>query len=431
MAEIVVVGTGFVGLVTGAGLAQLGHRVICVDTDEDKINKLNSDVMPFYEEGLDQLVREHRLYSRRLEFTNNLREVIERGRRRYIILAVPTPQSDNGCADLSYVESVLWELSKYTQANILAIIKSTVPVGCFNKLKKIFSNSEYHIELVSCPEFLAEGSAVYDFFHPSRIIVGTNKKQIAQEVLNLFEGLDAPRMITTPEEAQLIKYGANAGLHMKVCFINALARICEGNGADVHVVSAGIQYDKRFGNGYLRAGVGAAGPCLPKDLSEVIFSAKQAGIAPHFFEAIAAQNLDQLMHVKERISDLTGSASKLTIYGMAFKTGTSDVRNSRSIHIVKMLVDEGHHVTVNDPIALDEAKRLLPKQVICEQDPIAAAHGASVVAFLTAWEHYAKLDLRELRKVVAHPNLFDAPGIFVPEKVREAGFNYSGIGRSE
>jgi len=429
MSKISVVGTGYVGLVTGTGLASLGHEVTCNDIDESRIARLQNGRLPFFEEGLEKLVHEG-IYSSRLKFTTDLSESLTEA--QYAMIAVGTPEGSEGDPDLSQVFSVVQNVAKNATHDLVIIVKSTVPVGCFSQLRTIIqeAKSPHAIELVSCREFLAEGSAVHDFFHPSRTIVGASTEKLARDVMSLFAGVTGPRIYTTPETAQIIKYASNSFLASRIAFINEIARICELFSVDIHDVEKGILLDPRFGTGYLRAGIGYGGPCLSKDLAALSSTARMAGYESAFCQAIAAQNKGQIQHTVDQLCSLAAVGESIAIFGLAFKAGTSDVRNSLAVKIAESLLAQDRKVTASDPVAFDEANTLLgSKGVMCYENPWKAAAGSHVQAFLTAWPEYKQIQLDRLRSVVARTSIFDGPGIFDPHEVRTAGFNYCGIGR--
>lgn len=429
--RICIVGSGYVGLVTGAGLAKLGHTVVCVDINEAKIDNLRRGKISFYEQDLPQLVQEG-ISEERLLFTTDLAEGLRH--TRYVIMAVDTPRGEEGGPDLTQVFQVVDQLGGLISEPIILIVKSTVPIGVFDKISARLAAHELQegrdYELVSCPEFLAEGSAVKDFFHPTRTVVGARERGIAREVANLFYLVTGPRVFTDPKTAQLIKYASNSLLASRVAFINEIARVCEEVGVDVHDVARGVLLDARFGHGYLRAGIGFGGPCLPKDLAALAHTARQSGHTPVVCEAIALQNADQIRHTVERIASLLPQGGKAAVLGLAFKPGTSDVRNALSVPIVEGLVEKGFAVTATDPWAVGEVSSTLEASgVRCVDSVAEAVRGSDVQVFLTPWPEYVKLDFHELRGLVAAPSVFDGPGMFDPETVIQAGFQYSGIGR--
>lgn len=431
--NICIVGTGYVGLVTGAGLANLGHNVICMDIDAKRIESLQNGHIPFFEKDLPILVHDG-IHSDHLHFTTFLEEGLRDA--QYVIIAVATPQAETGEPDLCQLYNAVDQLTNLTTRKLYIIVKSTVPVGCFKELRQRIHGKpnvdQELFEFVSCPEFLAEGTAVHDFFFPTRTIVGASNEKIARAVGSLFQTLPGPRIYTTPETAQLIKYASNSFLAVRVAFINEIACICEQFGVDVHDVSRGMLFDERLGKGYMRAGIGYGGACLPKDLAALTYTASQSAYHPELCLATAAQNEKQLNHAIERICELASEGERVAIFGVAFKAGTSDVRNSLSTLVIKRLMEKKRIVVATDPEAIDYARSYIESLgAEVEYNPWKAATGSHAQAFLTAWPEYEHLDLRRLREVVASPKIFDGPGIFKSDHVRQAGFHYIGIGRIE
>ncbi|MBU2214259.1 UDP-glucose/GDP-mannose dehydrogenase family protein [Patescibacteria group bacterium] len=428
--NICMVGTGYVGLVTGAGLAKLGHTVTCVDIDAEKITGLQEGQIPFYEEDLPKLVSDG-IYAGRLRFTTNLEEGTSNA--QFVFVAVATPQSKDGEPDLSQLFTAVDDLSNLIMEGTTIVVKSTVPIGCFDDLNATIQSKGLdpsHYELVACPEFLAEGSAVHDFFHPTRTIVGAECEKAARKVIALFDGVSGPRVITNIATAQMIKYASNSFLASRIAFINNVALLAEQHGVDIHHVEQGMLLDARFGNSYLRAGIGYGGPCLSKDLAALIHTAKIAGIEAIALSSIAAQNSQQLQHTINMLCDLATKGETVAIFGLSFKQGTSDVRSSLSLKIIHALTERGRLVVATDPEAIEYARPLLEIDgVTIKENPWHAAAGSHVQAFLANWSQYQQLDLGLLHDTVARPCIFDGPGLFDPTMVAEAGFSYRGIGR--
>jgi len=429
---VCIVGTGYVGLVTGAGLAKLGHSVMCVDNNHAKIDGLKHGVMPFFEADLVGLVQEG-VYEGRLDFTTSFDDGIRDA--QFVIVAVATPQMSSGDPDLSQLKVVITDLRQIAKQHLTVIVKSTVPIGAFKMIREMLKTQtagQSSLALVACPEFLVEGTAVWDFFHPTRTIFGADTEQEARNVGVLFESIPGPRIYTTVETAVLIKYASNSFLASRIAFINEIAQIAERHGVDVHDVSRGILLDERFGKGYLTAGMGFGGACLPKDLAALTYTALQAGILhPILCEAITHQNSVQFTHSIELIeSVLKGGNRRITVFGVSFKAGTSDVRSSIPVRVAKTLRDRGHTVIVTDPAALDFAhEELTNLGLICEANPWVAAKDSEAQLFLTGWPEYRLLDLRRLKQVVTRAAIFDGPGVLDPDSVRSAGFTYVGVGR--
>jgi len=430
MKKVCMVGTGYVGLVTGAGLAKLGHDVTCVDVDAEKIKILQNGGIPFFEKDLLQLVHDG-LYAGNLHFTTSLEEGIKE--TPYIFVAVATPQSSAGEPNLSQLFKVADSLAALTTDPKMVIIKSTVPIGSindFNVRLKQGSAKGKNFKLICCPEFLAEGSAVHDFFFSTRTIFGAPDEETAREVGRLFEGVSGPRIYTSIETAQLIKYASNSFLASRVAYINEISRICELFGVDVRHVEQGMLLDPRFGNSYLNASIGYGGACLPKDLAALIYTARSSGYEPLLCDAIAEQNKQQIQHTIDQICQMVGEGEKVTIFGISFKAGTSDVRNSLTIKIIQGLIDRFRIVVATDPEALEYASSLPEiSAAILIKNPWEAANQSDAQVFLTSWPEYKLLNLERLYKVVNKARIFDGPGIFDPQVVERIGFKYIGIGR--
>jgi len=430
--KICVVGTGYVGLVTGAGLAELGNKVFCVDIDDEKIANLKKGKTPFYEEGLKDLI-EKNLKERRLFFTTSLAEGVHPS--RIIFIAVGTPSKETGEADLSFVIKVAEDLSRLINEYKIIAIKSTVPVGALELVTEILEKEGkkkgIDFDIASTPEFLREGNAVYDFFHPSRTVLGYDNPKVGKLLHELFAPLHAPILHTTPATAQMIKYASNAFLASRISFINEIANICERVGADVVEVARGMSYDKRLGEGYLNPGIGFGGPCLVKDLKALIKLAETAGYKADFLQSILDKNEHQVKTVFYKTKEALGGMvynKTIGILGLTFKPGTSDVRNSLSLKIVELLKKEGAHIKAYDPRGMDGAKKVLEDIELIE-DPYGVAEGSDVLLIITGWEEFKKLDFDRIKKDLKNPFIVDGVNLLNPEKMRKAGFNYKGVGR--
>ncbi|MDR7521402.1 MAG: UDP-glucose/GDP-mannose dehydrogenase family protein [Armatimonadota bacterium] len=428
----VIGGLGYVGLVTSAGLAELGHSVVAVDTDRDRLARVRRGDVPFHEPGLRELMDRHTATGR-LRFQGSLAEGV-RG-ARVVLVAVATPARPDGETDLGQVISASEELARHLTSHTIIAIKSTVPLGTGQALRRILQGhgrvEGRDYDLVAVPEFLREGHAVADFLHPTRIVIGAADPQIRQEVRQLFAGLEAPVLETTFEQALLIKYASNAFLAMRVSFANELAGLCEASGVDVVAVLHGMGYDPRIGHAYLAPGLGFGGPCLEKDLRSLIRIAEGAGYEPAFLRAILEKNEHQVRQIVRRSVDLLDGdlyARTVGVLGLAFKPGTSDVRNSLALRVIDRLQRLGAGIRGCDPLANGEARQVLPGAAIVD-DPYEAAQGSHLVMVLNACEEFRHLDLERLRSVVARPNLVDGVNALDPEAARRAGFVYRGVGR--
>lgn len=432
MSICVVGGLGYVGLVTSACLAELGHSVVVVDADTERLERVQQGQVPFHEPGLSDLLERNRAAGR-LRFAPTLAA----GARgvRMIFIAVATPARPDGETDLSQVIAASEELAGVVEDRTIIVIKSTVPLGTPQTLKRILEAHD-RVEgrdyaLVALPEFLREGNAVHDFLHPTRVVIGAMDPRARSEVRALFAGLDAPVIETSFDHAVLIKYASNAFLAMRVSFANELASVCDAAGADVSEVLSGLGHDPRIGHAYLAPGIGFGGPCLEKDLLSLIRFAEGAGHEPAFLRAILEKNHHQIRQVLRRVMDLLKGdlyAHTIAVLGLAFKPGTSDVRNSLAVRIIDRLQRQGAVIHAYDPVAQGEAQQVLP-DVSLFDTPYDAAQGGHLVLLLTGWEEFRRLDLERLRAAVALPNLVDGVNVLDPAAAKRAGFIYQGVGR--
>jgi UDPglucose 6-dehydrogenase len=428
--NISVVGTGYVGLVQGVGMAEKGHRVVCVDIDEEKVEKMKRAISPIYEPGLEELMKKN-IDEGRLFFTTNLTEAIKQ--TQVVFIAVGTPQGKNGEADLSQVYTVAHEIGQVLDGYKVIVNKSTVPVGTSKKVKEIIS--EYYsdnIDIVSNPEFLREGLAVRDFLFPDRIILGVNPESPARIILEeVYRKFDCPKVFTVPESSELIKYASNAFLATKISFINEIAGICEKVGADVKEVAHGMGLDKRIGDQFLDAGIGYGGSCFPKDTRALHQISNINNNEFKILKAVIEVNNNQKKLIKEKIKnsfpDMRGKT--FAVWGLSFKPDTDDVRESPAINLIRWLVGRGAKIKACDPIAISNAKNHLPHDVEYFDSPYDAAQGADGVVVITDWSHFKEIDKNLLKEVLGENNIFDGRNIFDPKEMKELGFNYHGIGR--
>lgn len=431
--NLCIVGTGYVGLVTGVGLAELGNQVVCVDVDTHKIEKLKKGMVPFYEKDLEEMVRRN-LEKKRIHFTNILEEGIKQA--RMIFIAVGTPSRENGEADLSQIIQVTEKITDLIENYKIIVVKSTVPVGTFQLIREILTRKKREgidFDIVSNPEFLREGDAVYDFFHPTRIIIGVDdgKEKVAQELIELFHPLNASIIKTSIINAQMIKYASNVFLAARISFINEIANICERVGADVNEVVRGMSYDKRLGQGYLRAGIGFGGPCLVKDLKALIKMAENYGYEAHHLKSILDKNEHQLKHIVLKVKSILGEVlygKMIGVLGLTFKPGTNDIRNSLALRIIDLLKKEGASIKVYDPKGMEEARIYANELILCS-DPYEVAQGAELLLILTAWKEFRELDFFRIKEKLREPIIIDGVNLLDPEKVRKMGFVYRGVGR--
>ena len=426
MSEIAVVGTGYVGLTAGACFAHLGHQVVCYDIDKEKIDKLSTGEIPIVEKGLETLVKEG-LKENKLSFTTNPQEAVSNC--KVVFLCVPTPQKADGTTDTSMVDSAVSLLAQFLPKNSVLVNKSTVPVGSAQTVFEKLDRPD--ISVVSNPEFLREGTAVDDFLQPERIIIGSEKPEAAQIVAELYEKIEAPLLITDPISAETIKYSANAFLVTKLSFINSIAAVCEGVGADITDVIKGIGYDSRIGEKYMSPGPGWGGSCFPKDTKSLIHMAGQAGYDFRFLDTAVAVNEEQFDRVVKKISDAVGGdleGKTVAVWGLTFKAGTDDLRDSPSLAVIKRLQAKGAIIKAHDP-TVKEHKEGIPKQVVISNEPLEACENADAVVLLTDWEEYENIKPNEVIELLSGPNLIDTRNVFNPQEWEDTGFTYQGIGR--
>jgi len=429
--NICIIGTGYVGLVTGAVFADLGNEVICVDADKGKVGTLNSGKMPIYEPGLEEIV--HRsIEDGRISFTTD----IARGVRdsEVIFIAVGTPPGPNGEPDLTQVISVAKEIARHLSKYKVIVNKGTVPIGTGNLVREIIEThrqQDVDFDVVSNPEFLREGSAIYDTLNPDRIIIGAPSQTVAMKLLELYAPLERPMLITDVTSAEVIKYASNAFLSMKISFINAMASLCEEVGGDVLQVSKGIGYDRRIGEHFLQAGLGFGGSCFGKDLKALIHKCAEQGCDPKMLESILDINDDQPVRFVNRVSAALGGlrGRKIAVLGLAFKPNTDDMRDAKSIDIIGKLLSEGAVVQAYDPIAMENCRRIFPQITYCE-NPYEAVEGASAILLVTEWNEFRFLNFERIKEVVERPVIFDGRNMYDPQRMRRLGFEYYGIGRA-
>jgi len=429
--NVCVVGTGYVGLVTGAVFADLGNDVICVDSDRAKIEGLLRGLMPIYEPGLEEMVHRN-VEDGRLAFTTSLEEGARRS--EIIFIAVGTPPKANGETDLSAVEDVALGIARAVDRYRVIVNKSTVPVGTGDLVREIIQRNQprpVNFDVVSNPEFLREGSAIEDTLRPDRIVIGAPTRQVAMTLLELYAPLERPMIITDVHSAEMIKYASNAFLAAKISFINAIANICEAAGADVSDVVKGMGLDPRIGSSFLQAGLGFGGSCFPKDSDSLIQSASNFGCEFRLLKAVMETNRERVPRFVELIQKVLGPLEGRTIavLGLAFKPNTDDMREAKSIEVIQLLHAAGAAVKAYDPAATENARKLLPPEVRYGQSSYEAAEGADAVAIVTEWNEFKLLNLERLKQVMRRPLLFDGRNIYEPERLRKLGFEYHSVGR--
>ena len=433
--HITVVGTGYVGLVTGAALADFGLNVSCVDSDAQKIEALASGRMPFYEIGLEELVNRN-LRNHRLAFSTDLEAAVRASLS--VFIAVGTPDLPDGTPDLRQVESVVAALAECMDDYKVIVTKSTVPVGTARRIQSLLASKQRRpvkFDVVSNPEFLREGSAVEDFMRPNRVVIGADNEQAAAIVKDIYRSLylnETPFVITGLETAELIKYACNAFLATKVSFINEMANLCEKVGADIHHVARAMGLDKRIGPKFLHPGPGFGGSCFPKDLVALARTGRQLEAPQRLAEAVIEINRRQKELVFSRIQRELGALKRKTIgvLGLAFKPNTDDIREAPAIDICRKLLEAGAAIQAYDPAAMQNSRRVLEgTNVVFCRDAYAAAAGVDALWIATEWNEFRNIDLARIKSVMQAPVLFDSRNIFDPVKVRALGFNYFGTGR--
>lgn len=426
--NLTVIGTGYVGLTTGLGFAELGNRVICVDIDKKKIKDLKKDIIPIHEKGMEELLKRNRA---KLSFTTNIKEAVKKS--QVIFIAVGTPARDTGEADLSQIIDVAQNLRDAIDSYKLIVIKSTVPVGSVELIKDILSRKKREgkdFDLVVNPEFLREGDAVYDFLHPSRIVIGTDSKQAAETLSKLYKPLNSPILITSPIDAQMIKYAANAFLASRISFINEIATIAERVGADIKNIVKGLSYDKRLGDGYLSPGIGFGGPCLIKDLKALISIAQSRDYEPRYLKSILDKNEEQMKSIVIKVKKALGGilyGRTLGVLGLSFKPYTKDVRNSLAIKIIELLKLEGARIKAYDPIAIKQAKELI-SDIEYLEDPYDLKE-IDLLLILVGYKEFKDLDYKKIKRGMTNPIIIDGVNILSLEDIKPLGFQYIGVGR--
>ena len=430
MASIAIIGTGYVGLTTGACFSHLGHDVVCADIDADKVARLQAGEIPIVERGLDRLVDEG-LRSGKLSFVLGAAEASKDAEYHY--LCVPTPQGEDGAADLSYLQAAAAEISSVLPTNSVVVNKSTVPVGSTRVVARVLGRSD--VAVVSNPEFLREGTAVADFLQPDRVVIGSQDQEAAIRVASLYSRIAAPIMVTDPVSAETIKYASNAFLASKLSFVNAIATLCEAVGADVNDVVLGMGYDSRIGREFLRPGPGWGGSCFPKDTKALAKIAADAGYDFRFLNEVLQVNDEQFDRTAQKVIDSIEpqlTDRHVAALGLTFKAGTDDLRDSPAVEVLRRVAAAGIKVKSYDPAVLVGENRILEDHdldVEVVSDPYAAAEGAASLVILTEWDEFTWLDFDKLAEIMDGKNIVDARNLLDPSIPQRRGFNYRGIGR--
>jgi len=431
--DIAIVGSGYVGLVTGACFADVGHNVICVDNDEEKIKTLQAGRIPIYEPGLEEIVHRN-VSAHRLHFSSSIREGVDKS--HIIFIAVPTPPQPNGDVDLSFIEKVSREIADVLTDYRVIVDKSTVPVKTGERVAETIKRYNRHgakFDVVSNPEFLREGCAIHDLMHPDRVVIGAQSQQAVDLMKKVYEPFMAPVLVTGISSAELIKHAANSFLALKISYINAISAICGASGADVEKVADGIGMDRRIGRQFLNAGIGYGGSCFPKDVAAFIHISEQLGVPFTLLKEVQRINAGQKERFLKLIRDTLWvlREKKIAVWGLTFKPDTDDVRSSVAIELVDTMLREGALVTVYDPKGMEKAREL---KAIADAkfaaSALEAVDGAEALVIATEWNEFANVDLAALKKRMTTPIVFDGRNLLNPETMGELGFHYHSIGRA-
>jgi UDPglucose 6-dehydrogenase len=432
--HIGIIGTGYVGLVTGACFAEFGVFVTCVDKDEKKIKALKKGVIPFYEPGLDDLVKRN-IKQGRLRFTTKIGDAVDES--LVVFIAVGTPPRGDGSAELKYIDGVAKGIAAHMNGYKVIVTKSTVPVGTGQRVRRIITENlreQSTFDIVSNPEFLREGAAIEDFMRPNRVVLGADSQQAVAILKDLYKPLyliETPFVITNVETAELIKYASNSFLATKISFINEIANLCDKVGADVNVVAKGMGLDQRIGSKFLHAGPGFGGSCFPKDTKALLRLAEEHNVELSVIgaaiSAIERQRGIMFQKMKRGMGELKGKV--IAVLGLSFKPNTDDVRDAPSLSLIEKLKKEKAKIRVYDPVAMDNARALLPDIVFCK-DPYDVAKGADALVIVTEWNQFRSLDLEKIKGLLRQPFFFDLRNVYEPEKMKRLGFRYFCVGRS-
>ena len=431
--DIAIIGSGYVGLVTGACFADVGHNVICVDNDEEKIKTLQAGRIPIYEPGLEEIVHRN-VSAHRLHFSSSIREGVDKS--HIIFIAVPTPPQPNGDVDLSFIEKVSREIADVLTDYRVIVDKSTVPVKTGERVAETIKRYNRHgakFDVVSNPEFLREGCAIHDLMHPDRVVIGAQSQHAIDLMKKVYEPFMAPVLVTGINSAELIKHAANSFLALKISYINAISAICDASGADVDKVADGIGMDRRIGRQFLDAGIGYGGSCFPKDVAAFIHISEQLGVPFTLLKEVQQINAGQKERFLKLIRDTLWvlREKKIAVWGLTFKPDTDDVRSSVAIELVDAMLREGAHVVVYDPKGMEKARDL---KAIADAkfaaSALEAVDGAEALVIATEWNEFANVDLAALKKRMTTPIVFDGRNLLNPETMGELGFHYYSIGRA-
>ena len=428
--NVCIIGAGYVGLVTGACLADLGHNVVCVDNDKKKIDTLKKGSIPFYEKGLEQMIERNKK-AKRLLFISSIKEGVKKS--LVVFICVGTPSKANGEADLSYVEHVAKEIARSLSSYRLIVEKSTVPVETGKWVEhtiKINVRKKIKFDIASNPEFLREGSAIEDFMHPDRIVIGVQSNKAKKILLELYKTIKAEVVVTDIKSAELIKHASNSFLAAKISFINSVANVCEHTGADITKVAYGMGLDQRIGKGFLEAGIGYGGSCFPKDVDAFMHISGKLGYDFGILKAARKVNEEQKALFVRKIEEALWIVKGKTIgvLGLAFKPNTDDMRSAPSIDIINSLRESGARIKAYDPQAMKNARSILKGVTFCK-DPYEIARASDAVAVVTEWHEFRVMDLKRIKKLMKNPLIIDGRNIFDPERMQRLGFRYISMGR--
>lgn len=429
--NICVIGTGYVGLVSGTCFAEIGHTVVCVDNNSEKIEKLEKGISPIFEPGLDELIIKNKKKGR-LSFTMSVEEGVKKS--DIVFIAVHTPTKENGQTELTYVEAVSKEVAKALNKYKVIVSKSTMPVKTGQKIKEIIGKlapKDISFDVVSNPEFLKEGTAIDDFLRPDRIVIGLETKKAENIMRELYQPIKAPIIFTSIESAEIIKHACNSFLATKISFMNAIANICEENGGEIDQVALAMGLDKRIGKDFLKAGIGFGGSCFPKDVSAFIRVAQDSGYDFKLLKEVKEINKKQRLDFIEKIEKRLPHVKNKTIgvLGLSFKPNTDDMREAPSIDIIEGLVKRGAKIKVYDPVAMENAERIFGTTVILCENPYKTAERCDALVILTEWDEFLKMDLLKIKNLLKKPIIFDGRNMFLPERMKQQGFQYYSIGR--
>lgn len=429
--KLTIIGSGYVGLTTGACFAEVGHEVMCVDNDAEKVATLLQGEIPIYEPGLADLVTQN-VAAGRLQFTTSTEEGVNHG--EVVFIAVPTPPNPDGSVDLKYIEKVAREIAPHLRQYRVIVDKSTVPVKTGEKVAETIARyaPDAEFDVVSNPEFLREGSAVADLMKPDRIVFGSNSDRASALMKKIYEPFVAPLLVTDINSAELIKHAANSFLALKISYINAIAEICEASGADVELVAEGIGMDSRIGRAFLNAGLGYGGSCFPKDIAAFIAISEQIGVPFDLLKEVQKINARQLVRFIDRIRQALWvlSEKKIAVWGLAFKPNTDDLRSSVAVSLVEELLAEGAEISVYDPKGMERARKMpFASQLRFADSPEEAAAGAEALVIATEWPEFSRVNFKKVRESMIAPLLFDGRNLLDPATMRRHGFEYHSIGR--